>query len=68
MNGWVKIITLFHLIAACLQDVDIERKLKEAPDNNYSIGVFIGALLPFIVLVIIAYTIYRHQKNKFKDI
>ncbi|REG89479.1 hypothetical protein [Winogradskyella sediminis] len=50
-----------------LQDVNIDEKLKNAPDNAYSIGVFIGTLLPFVVLVIIAFLIYRYNKNRFKD-
>ena len=47
-----------------IQNVDIEEKLKNAPDSQYEIGVFIGAMLPFVVLVIIAYSIYRYNKNK----
>ena len=56
-----------HLLITLLQEVDIEQKLKDAPNDNYSIGVFIGTLLPFVVLVIIAYSIYRYNKNKIKD-
>ncbi len=56
-----------HLLITLLQEVDIEQKLKDAPNDNYSIGVFIGTLLPFVVLVIIAYAIYRYNKNKIKD-
>tara|TARA_Y100000815_G_scaffold181118_1_gene165081 strand:+ start:2395 stop:2568 length:174 start_codon:yes stop_codon:yes gene_type:complete len=56
-----------HLLITLLQEVDIEQKLKDAPDDSYSIGVFIGTLLPFVVLVIIAYTIYRYNKNRIKD-
>ncbi|WMI66762.1 hypothetical protein RBH94_06245 [Aestuariibaculum sp. YM273] len=44
--------------------VDIEEKIKKAPDKGYEIGVFIGTMLPFIVLVIIAYAIYRYNKKK----
>ncbi|WP_223032416.1 hypothetical protein [Hanstruepera marina] len=47
-----------------LQGANIEEKIKEAPDNSYEIGVFIGSMLPFVVLVIIAYVIYRYNKNK----
>ncbi len=50
-----------------LQDVNIDEKLKEAPDSSYGIGVFIGTLLPFIILVAIAYAIYRYNKNRIKD-
>ena len=49
-----------------LQDVNIEEKVKNAPDNSYEIGVFIGSMLPFVVLVIIAYSLYRYNKNRNK--
>jgi hypothetical protein len=55
------------LLATILQDVDIEEKIKNAPDSSYEIGVFIGSMLPFVVLVVIAYLIYRHHKNKLKN-
>jgi len=51
-----------------LQNVDIEKKLKDAPDSQYEIGVFIGSMLPFVVLVIIAYAIYRYNKNKMNEL
>ncbi len=51
------------LFLKLLQDVDVNKKLEEAPDSSYGIGVFIGSILPFLVLVIIAYIIYRHRKN-----
>ena len=47
-----------------IQDVNIDQKIKEAPDSSYEIGVFIGSMLPFVILVIIAYAIYRYNKNK----
>lgn len=50
-----------------LQEVDIDQKLKDAPDSSYGIGVFIGTLLPFVVLVLIAYLIYRYNKNRIKE-
>jgi hypothetical protein len=56
-----------NLLITLLQEVNIDEKLKEAPDSNYGIGVFIGTLLPFVVLVIIAYAIYRYNKNRYKD-
>ncbi|MFL1010478.1 hypothetical protein [Flavisericum labens] len=47
------------------QDIDaIKEKIASAPDKGYEIGVFIGTILPFIVLVVIAYLIYRYNKNK----
>ena len=44
-----------HLLHCTTQEVDIEQKLKEAPDSGYGIGVFIGTMLPFVILVVIAY-------------
>ena len=55
-----------HLLTV-LQNVDIEEKMKNAPDSQYGIGVFIGSMLPFVVLVIIAYAIYRYNKNKIDE-
>ena len=53
-----------------LQQVDIEEKINNAPDKGYEIGVFIGSMLPFIILVALAYFLYRHnkkQRNKYND-
>ena len=47
-----------------LQDIDIEDKIKNAPDDSYSIGVFIGSMLPFVILVALAYIIYRYNKKQ----
>lgn len=47
-----------------LQQVDIEEKIKNAPDNSYEIGVFIGSMLPFVVLVLLAYLLYRYNKKR----
>lgn len=49
---------------AVLQEVDINEKINSAPDANYGIGVFIGSMLPFVVLVALAYFIYKYNKNK----
>jgi len=51
-------------LVSLLQQVDIEEKIKNAPDKSYEIGVFIGSMLPFVVLVLVAYGIYRYKKNK----
>lgn len=56
-----------NLRITLLQDINIDEKLKAAPDDSYGIGVFIGTLLPFVVLVVIAYVIYRYNKNRYKD-
>jgi len=55
------------LLITLLQEINIDDKLKEAPDSEYGVGIFIGSLLPFVILVIIAYMIYRYNKNRFKD-
>ncbi|WP_191963517.1 hypothetical protein [Pseudotamlana haliotis] len=47
-----------------LQQINIEDKIKNAPDSSYEIGVFIGAMLPFVILVTIAYIIYYFNKKK----
>ena len=52
------------VLISLFQDLDISNKDKNAPDNNYEIGVFIGSMLPFIVLVILAYLVYKYKKNK----
>ena len=49
-----------------LQEVNIAEKIEKAPDKGYEIGVFIGSMLPFVVLVIIAYMLYRYNKNRIK--
>lgn len=60
----MKTLLLFmYIFMTFLQEVDIEQKLKDAPDSSYSIGVFIGSLLPFVILVVIAYVIYRYKKR-----
>lgn len=56
-----------NLLISFLQEINIEEKLENAPDDNYGIGVFIGSMLPFVILVIIAYAIYRYNKNRIKD-
>lgn len=52
------------ILIAIIQNVDIEEKIKSAPNSGYEIGVFIGSMLPFVVLVVVAYLIYRYNKNR----
>lgn len=52
------------LFFALLQEINIEEKIQNAPDKEYEIGVFIGSMLPFVVLVLIAYLIYRYNINR----
>ncbi|MFN7044148.1 MAG: hypothetical protein ACK4M1_03050 [Flavobacterium sp.] len=47
-----------------LQQVNVEQKLKDAPDSQYQIGVLIGSFVPFIVLAGIAYILYYRAKKK----
>ena len=47
-----------------LQQPDIDEKLKNAPDNGYAIGVWIGNLLPCVVLVGLAYWMYIKAKKR----
>lgn len=49
------------------QQVDIEEKLKSAPDKGYEIGIVIGTYLPFVLLVGLAYFVYYKAKNR-KDL
>ena len=53
-----------HSIIILLQQVDIEEKIKNAPDKGYEIGVFIGSMLPFIILVALAYLLFRCNKKR----
>ncbi|WP_182859097.1 hypothetical protein [Flagellimonas aequoris] len=47
-----------------LFQADIEKKIQEAPDSSYEIGVVIGSYLPFVVLAGIAYAIYHYNKKR----
>ena len=49
------------------QQLDIEEKLKNAPDKGYEIGIVIGTYLPFVLLVALAYFVYYKAKNR-KDL
>lgn len=58
---------MLAIFIALLQQVDIEEKMKSAPDSGYEIGVVIGTYLPFVFLVAIAYFVYYKAKNR-KDL
>jgi hypothetical protein len=53
---------MMYLILPLLQ-VNVEEKLKVAPDNSYQIGVVIGSFLPFVLLVGVAYWMYYRAKK-----
>lgn len=52
---------------ALIQQVNIEEKIKNAPDKQYEIGVVSGTFLPFLVLIGIAYFLYYRAKKKEKN-
>jgi len=47
-----------------LLQVDIEEKMKNAPDGGYEIGVVIGTYLPFVALIGLAYFFYYLAKKR----
>ena len=53
-----------QFLTTLFQQVNIEEKIKNAPDKGYEVGVFIGSMLPFIILVILAYAFYRYNKKR----
>ncbi|MEN8125577.1 MAG: hypothetical protein ABFR32_10645 [Bacteroidota bacterium] len=57
----MKLLSLIILL-----QVDIEEKIKNAPDSGYEIGVAIGTYLPFVLLIALAYFFY-YQAKKRKD-
>ncbi|MBT8317915.1 MAG: hypothetical protein HKP59_09815 [Lutibacter sp.] len=58
---------MFANFIAILQQVNVEEKMKNAPDGGYEIGVIIGTYLPFVLLVLLAYFVYYKAKNR-KDL
>ncbi|MDF1517158.1 MAG: hypothetical protein RQ864_07480 [Lutibacter sp.] len=57
---------LLNFIAFLLQ-INIDEKIKNAPDKDYEIGIVIGTYLPFVLLVALAYFTYYKAKNR-KDL
>ena len=51
-------------LLSLIQQVNIEEKMENAPDKGYEIGLFIGSMLPFVFLVVMAYLIFRYQKKR----
>ncbi|PKB17009.1 hypothetical protein [Flavobacterium sp. 5] len=52
------------LFITLLQKVNIEEKIKNAPNNGYEIGVLIGSYIPFVILVVLAYWTYSRAKKR----
>ena len=55
-----------HLILPILQ-INVEQKLKNAPDSSYQIGVLIGSFLPVVLLIGVAYWMYYKAKKADKE-
>lgn len=55
-------------IILLLQQADLQEqineKIKNAPDSQYEIGLFIGYLLPFVVLTLLAYLLYSYMRHR----
>ncbi|MDD2986016.1 hypothetical protein [Flavobacterium sp.] len=47
-----------------IQAIDVEEKLKNAPDSGYQTGLIIGSFIPFILLIGIAYWMYYAAKKR----
>lgn len=56
-----------YLLITLLQEEEIKEKLKSAPNDDYSIGIFLGSIIPFAILVTLAYVIYRYNKNRYNE-
>jgi hypothetical protein len=46
------------------QQIDVNEKIKNAPDSGYAIGVWIGNILPFALIVGLAFWLYHRAKNR----
>ncbi|WP_290875092.1 hypothetical protein [Flavobacterium sp.] len=51
-------------LISLLQQTNIDEKIKNAPDNGYMIGVWIGYILPFVVFAGLAWFLYRKAKKR----
>lgn len=51
-------------LISLLQQTNIDEKIKNAPDNGYMIGVWIGYILPFVVFAGLAWLMYRKAKKR----
>lgn len=59
----MKLLYLLNIILQ--QDPEfIKDKIENAPNKAYEIGVFIGAMLPMILLIGLAYLLFRTFKNR----
>jgi hypothetical protein len=54
-------------IISLMQQIDVNQKIKHAPDNGYLVGVWIGNVLPFAIIVVAAYWLYYRAKKRQND-
>ena len=47
-----------------IQQIDVNEKIKNAPDSGYLIGLWIGNILPFALIVGAAYWMYYRAKKR----
>jgi hypothetical protein len=47
-----------------IQKINIEEKLKSAPDSGYQTGIVIGSFVPFVLLIGVAYWMYYRARNR----
>lgn len=51
-------------LISLFQQTNIDEKIQNAPDNSYLVGVWIGNILPFAVLVGLAWWMYIRAKKR----
>jgi hypothetical protein len=51
-------------LISLLQQVDVNEKIKHAPNSGYLIGVWIGNILPFALIAGVAYYMYSRAKKR----
>jgi len=51
-------------LISLFQQTNIDEKIQNAPDNGYLIGLWIGNILPFAVLVGLAWWMYIRAKKR----
>ena len=52
------------LLIFLLQAADIEQKMENAPDNKYGIGIALGAYIPLVFFIGLAYLTYYLAKKR----
>ena len=60
----MKLLFIIQKLLLLPLQVNIDKKLADAPDDKYQIGIVIGTYLPLIVLFALAYWMYYRAKNK----